>query len=65
MRVSLAFAWNEECQSCFDQMKEILCSELVLAIYDPEKKCFLFTNASKVEIGEVLKQLDDNNLLRL
>jgi len=50
------FIWSENCELAFNQIKNLLTSQPVLSIFNPEKECFLYTDASKVGIGAVLKQ---------
>ena len=50
------FEWNVDCQTAFDQVKQIFISKPVLNIFDPTKKIYLFTDASRVGIGGILKQ---------
>ena len=57
------FEWSNKCQIAFDKMKEILTSKPVLLIFDPNKPCFLFTDASRLGIGAILKQEIDTKFL--
>jgi putative transposase len=57
------FIWNEQCHKSFIEIKTILTSHPVLAIYNPEEKCHLFTDASKIGIGAVLKQKQEDQEL--
>src|SRR5699024_2059167 len=50
------FVWTEECQIAFDEIKRILTSSPALCIYDPEAKTRLYTDASRIGVGAVLKQ---------
>lgn len=52
------FSWGEEEQKAFDEVKEILTSYPVLRIFDPSFKTFLYTDASRLGLGAVLKQSD-------
>ena len=51
--------WGKEEQKSFEKLKEMLCSERVLALYDPMKKLKLDTDASSRGLGAVLNQIDD------
>jgi hypothetical protein len=51
------FKWNENAQAAFDQIKVILTSRPTLKIFDPELETILYTDASVVGIGAVLKQI--------
>ena len=54
-----SFEWSAEKQAAFIRIKEIITSELVLHIFDPNKKTILITDASDIGIGAVLKQEHD------
>lgn len=56
LRKNQKFIWSTECQRAFDKMKEILCSQPVLTIFDPELAINIYTDASILGIGAVLKQ---------
>ena len=53
------FYWNNEHEIAFQTIKNILIKEPVLGIYDNEKECTLYTDASKIGIGATLTQKDD------
>ena len=57
------FVWSEDCQKSFDKVKDILQSKPVLQMYNPNLQCYVFTDASKIGIGAILKQIGDDNLL--
>lgn len=42
-------------------MKEILCSQPVLTIFDPNLPILIYTDASLLGVGAMLKQPQDNN----
>ena len=48
--------WTDECQSTFDYLKNFLCTEPVLAIYDPNLPIYLYTDGSLLGLGAVMKQ---------
>ena len=50
------FEWTTECQETFDKLKVIITSQPVLAIFNPNERCILETDASKLGLGAVLKQ---------
>ena len=56
LRKDIKFEWTAECQDSFDKVKEYLTSSPILAIYNPQKECFLYTDASRLGIGAVLQQ---------
>ena len=49
------FNWNEQCQKAFEKIKSILTSHPVLRIYNPEKYCFVQTDASEIGTGASFK----------
>ena len=57
------FRWTVGCQKAFEEIKRVLTSAPVLCLYDQSKKCYLFTDASKVGVGSVLKQLQSDGEL--
>ena len=62
-KVKGVFNWNGECEAAFDQMKRELSSKPVLTIYNNQRECYLFTDASRVGIASVLKQ-KENGILK-
>ena len=57
------FIWCSKCDNAFETIIKYLCSVPVLAIHDPNKECYLYTDASGIGIGAVLKQIQDDNQL--
>ena len=51
--------WSKTEESAFEELKELLCSDRVLTLYDPKKKIKLDTDASSVGLGAVLSHYDD------
>ena len=43
----ILFKWTKECQSCFELLKETLCTHPILWFPDPNRPYVLFTDASK------------------
>lgn len=60
LRKDASFEWSEECQSTFEKLKSYLVSAPVLAIFDPERPTTLYSDASIVGVGAVLKQTQPN-----
>ena len=60
LRKDVKFIWSEECQESFDKIKELLCSEPILKIFDPELPINIYTDASIKGVGAVLKQERQN-----
>lgn len=56
LRKGQNFNWTEECQDAFEKMKNFLCTQPVLAIFDPERPIHIYTDASLQGLGAVLKQ---------
>ncbi|RWS01610.1 Retrotransposable element Tf2 protein type 1-like protein [Dinothrombium tinctorium] len=54
------FKWCDNCENSFNLIKDYLISSPILRIYDPNAHCYIFTDASKIGIGAVLKQKDEN-----
>ena len=55
-RKDVLFEWTKECQSCFELLKEKLCTYPILQYPDPNKSYVLFTDASKYGWAGVLVQ---------
>ena len=53
--------WNDKTVEAFGTLKQKLCSAPILVHLDFSKPFILFTDASKLGLGAVLSQLDDNN----
>ena len=63
LRKNNSFEWTDKCESSFQNIKQYLISKPILSIYNPLKECILFTDASKVGIGAVLKQIQSDGQL--
>lgn len=57
LRKNQPFAWNGETQDALDQIKSILTSQPALRIFDPELEIKLYTDASRMRVDAVLKQI--------
>ena len=57
------FLWTEECENAFQQIKDLLASQPVLAVFNPNSHCYLFTDASRQGLGAVLKQVQTDGEL--
>lgn len=64
LRKNVEFQWSNECQNSFETVKNHLCAELILAIFDSNKPIYIFTNASLHGVGAILKQPQENNVLK-
>lgn len=56
LRKGQKFIWSEECQKAFEYMKNFLCTQPTLAIFDASLPIHIYTDASLQGIGAVLKQ---------
>lgn len=56
LRKQVPFSWSLSCQQSFEAVKRFLTSEPILAIFDRTKPTLIYTDASGVGIGAVLKQ---------
>ena len=56
LRKNVPFRWTRDCQDSFDKVIGLLSSSPLLAIFDRAKPIFIYTDASGVGIGAVLKQ---------
>lgn len=63
LRSSTEFQWTSECESTFNKVKDYLCKSPILSIFDPQRSTFIFTDASSLGVGAVLKQIQDDNEL--
>lgn len=54
------FTWTKACQDSFDTIKKLLCLKPILEIFDPYLPIHIYTDASILGIGAILKQLQEN-----
>jgi hypothetical protein len=59
LRKEAPFKWESRQQLAFYQLKEVLCSDQVLAYPDFNTQFILTTNASKVAVTAVLSQVQN------
>jgi len=59
IRKDVQFKWESSQQAGFDKLKEILCSEQVLAYPDFNSQFILTTDASKVAVAAILSQVQE------
>lgn len=62
LRKNVPFTWSSACQACFDGVKLLLTSAPILAVFDRTKPISIYTDASGVGIGAVLKQKQDDGV---
>lgn len=60
LRKNQKFVWSEECQKSFEKIKELLCSQPILEIFDQELPINIYTDASLEGVGAILKQTQPN-----
>lgn len=60
LRKDSPFYWNTECQEAFEKLKEYLTSSPILAIFDRTLPIKIYTDASGIDIGAVLKQVQED-----
>lgn len=63
LRKNVKFVWCDDCEQSFKTIKQYLCSEPILAIYDINKPVFIETDASFKGIGATLKQPQEDGVL--
>lgn len=61
LRKGQPFNWTKSCQESFEEMKQILCSQPILTIFDPNLPIHIYTDASILGVGAVLKQPQENS----
>lgn len=61
LRKGQSFNWTKNCQEAFNEMKQILCSQPVLTIFNPNLPIYIYTDASILGVGAVLKQPQEDN----
>lgn len=60
LRKNQPFTWSKECQKAFETVKNLLCSQPVLEIFDQDLPIVIYTDASLEGLGAVLKQIQKN-----
>lgn len=61
LRKGQHFTWSGKCQESFENIKKLLCSQPVLAIFNTNLPIYIYTDASIQGVGAVLKQPQENN----
>jgi len=64
LRKNVDYNWTEECEESFNKAKRCLCSDPILAIFNPEAPIYIYTNASIKGVGAILKQPQENKMLK-
>ncbi|CAK1593677.1 unnamed protein product [Parnassius mnemosyne] len=57
LRKNQKFIWSTDCKNSFEEIKDLLCSQPILEIYDQNLPVNIYTDASLEGIGAVLKQI--------
>lgn len=63
LRKTVPFNWTTDCEEAFESIKAYLCSSPILSIYDQDRPVFIYTDASGVGLGAILKQPQDDGVL--
>lgn len=63
LRKGVDFVWSTECENSFNDIKNELCSEPILQVFNPEKPIYINTDASGLGVAGIMKQMDENNEL--
>ncbi|UYV76906.1 K02A2.6-like [Cordylochernes scorpioides] len=64
LKKDVKWKWDEECETAFSKLKNIITSKPILAIYNPKYPIHLYTDASQEQIGSILKQEQPDGLLK-
>ena len=60
LKKNVEWNWTEECQAAYEKVKEILTTSPAITIFNPRREIVIYTDASNIGIGAVLKQYDKN-----
>lgn len=60
LRKNVKFVWSEKCQTTFEKLKDLLCSQPILEIFDPTLPISIYTDASIEGVRAILKQKQPN-----
>lgn len=60
LRKNQKFIWSADCQKSFEKIKDLLCSQPILEIFDQHLPIIIYTDASLEGVGAVLKQTQPN-----
>lgn len=52
--------WTNDCQESFEELKNILCTQPLLAIFDPNLPTEIYTDASLLGVAGILKQIQED-----
>jgi len=57
LRKDQSFIWSDKCQNSFKTIKDLLCSQPILEIFDRALAINIYTDASIQGVGAILKQI--------
>jgi len=57
------WAWNQEAQTAFEELKRLFTTAPILAHFDPTRRVIIESDASDFALGAVLSQRDEENRL--
>ena len=60
LRKNQKFIWSKDGQEAFEKIKQLLCSQPILEIFDQDLPINIYTDASLEGVGAVLKQVQPN-----
>ena len=63
LKKDVPFCWDDLAQAAFQELKTAFTSDPILRHYDPTKPCYLEPDASKVAIGAVVSQPEEDGIL--
>lgn len=64
LRKNIEFKWTKICQDNFEKIKDYLCSDPVLAIFDPTIPIYIYTDACLQGVGAILKQRQTDGTIK-
>ncbi|UYV63076.1 hypothetical protein LAZ67_2003063, partial [Cordylochernes scorpioides] len=64
LKKDVKWKWDEECETAFSKLKNMITSKPILAIYNPKYPIHLYTDASQEQIVSILKQEQPDGLLK-
>ena len=64
LRKNIQFDWSEQCQQTFTKIKNYLCTEPILAIFNPDNQVYIYTDAYETGVGAVLKQYQKDKSIK-
>ena len=60
----MEFKWTRICQDNFEKIKIYLCSDPILAIFDPTIPIYIYTDACLQGVGAELKQRQTDGIMK-